>query len=684
MTALRLPIAGHRASLILAVLFFVVSISLYSPLQIWVLILSGCAALVRVALYLGWYNHAPSSRTVNLLALLSGVTLAWFSQELGLLLSMINLLVMACSLKLMLMSRKKDFLQMFASSLFLIGCGFIFSQSMSATAFYLAMQVGLLVALASLFSPGMPLLRQLKKLATMSLQALPIAVVLFLILPQLPPLWKMPTAKNTTTGLSDTVTPGDIASLSQSDELAFNATFENSLPAAQDRYWRAITMEHFDGKSWSVSDTRRKIRAQYKFAGQEFTPDTTGPYYDYQVIAEATGKSWLYGIDVAVAHTQPSRDYIWQSADYQLIASQPLMSKRAYRLRSFPRMPLNQTLLNMDTRLNLQLPGSGNPATREWAAELREQYPDDRVFIRQVLNFFVEQEFRYTLNPDPMPLNPVDTFLFERQAGFCTHYASAMAYVLRLGGIPARLVTGYHGGEALKDNVLSVRQYDAHAWIEAMLGEQGWVRFDPTSVVSPARVSFGLQQALEESGESLSESPFSGLYSLPMMESLRLFMANADYLWSRWVLGFDAESRENLLERILGEVTVWRLTLFFLSVLAGIAIILGFYFLPRWQANDISAHRKLTNRAEKALVRYTGMAREQRSLREYEKAVAPYLSKDASAALHRIVSGFEALEYAPDNRTQTVLSDMALALKSLRNSLSGKHGAIHTSSHPGQ
>ncbi|WP_218309442.1 transglutaminaseTgpA domain-containing protein [Alteromonas antoniana] len=675
MTAPRLPIAGHRASLILAMLFFIVSLSLYSPLQIWVLILSGCAALVRVALYLGWYNHAPSSRTVNLLALLCGVTLAWFSLDLGLLLSMINLLVMACSLKLMLMTRKKDFLQMFASSLFLIGCGFIFSQSMSATAFYLAMQVGLLVALASLFSPGMPLLRQLRKLGVMSLQALPIAIVLFLILPQLPPLWKMPTAKSATTGLSDTVTPGDIASLSQSDELAFNATFESALPAAQDRYWRAITMEHFDGKSWSVSDTRREIRAQYKLFGQEFTPQTTGPFYDYQVIAEATGKSWLYGIDVAVAHTQASRDYIWQSSDYQLIASQPLMSKRAYRLRSFPRTPLNQTLLNMDTRLNLQLPGSGNPATREWAAELRKQYPDDRAFIRQVMNFFVEQEFRYTLNPDPMPLNPVDTFLFDRQAGFCTHYASAMAYVLRLAGIPARLVTGYHGGEELKDNVLSVRQYDAHAWIEAMLGEQGWVRFDPTSIVSPARVSFGLQQALEESGESLSESPFSGLYSLPMMDSLRLFMANADYLWSRWVLGFDAASRENLLERILGEITLWRLTVFFLSVVAGIALILALYFLPRWQANDTTTHRKLVNRAEKVLVRHTGMARNARSLREYEKALAPHMPNEATVALHQIISGFETLEYAPGRRAHSVSDEMKTALKTLRRSLSGKDGA---------
>lgn len=681
MTALRLPIAGHRASLILAIVFFVVSLSLFTPLQIWVLILSGCAALVRVALYLGWYNHAPSSRTVNLLALLSGVTLAWFSLDLGLLLSMINLLVMACSLKLMLMTRKKDFLQMFASSLFLIGCGFIFSQSMGATAFYLATQVGLLVALASLFSPGMPLLRQLKKLAVMSVQALPIAVVMFLILPQLPPLWKMPTSKSATTGLSDTVTPGDIASLSQSDELAFNATFENRLPAAQDRYWRAITMEHFDGKSWSVSDTRRKIRAQYKLFGQEFTPDTTGPFYDYQVIAEATGKSWLYGIDVAVAYTQASRDYIWQSADYQLIASQPLMSKRAYRLRSYPRTPLNQTLLNMDSRLNLQLPDRGNPATAEWVADLRQQYPDDRAFIRQVMNYFVQQGFRYTLNPDPMPVNPVDTFLFEKQAGFCTHYASAMAYVLRLAGIPARLVTGYHGGEALKDNVLSVRQYDAHAWIEAMLGEQGWVRFDPTSVVSPARVSFGLQQALEESGESLSESPFSGMYSLPMMDSLRLFMANADYLWSRWVLGFDAESRENLLERLLGELTLWRLTVFFLSVVAGIALILALYFLPRWQAESPSAHRKLINRAEKALTRYTGESRAQRSLREYQHAVSSYLNADGATALAQLVRGFEKLEYAEAIDSQTTINEMKAALKRLLRALSAsKPSAEQTAS----
>ncbi|QJR79681.1 DUF3488 domain-containing transglutaminase family protein [Alteromonas pelagimontana] len=671
MTAGRLPIAGHRASLIIALFFAAVSLGLFSSLMLWVLLLMLCAVMVRISLYIGKYRHAPKSLTVNLLAVLCAITLAWFTPQLGLLLAMVNLLVMACALKLMLLTRRRDFLHLFGCGLFLIGCGYIFNQSVFSAAFHLLLLLVCLVALSAVYAPGQALPRQIRSLTVVSVQAIPIALLLFLIIPQLPPLWKMPTGSSTTSGLTEKVTPGDIAKLTLSTDLVFNATFTGAVPDKNERYWRAITLEHFDGKSWQVSELRKQTRKQYQSSGAEFSPEVVGAAYHYQVIAEPTGETWLYAIDVALANNFSSRDYIWQSADYQLIASQPLRSKWAYDVSSYPATPLNQSLLSVDRRINLQLPQSGNPRTAQWVKQLRQTFSDDSRFINAIMAHFAQPVFRYTLTPTPMPLNPVDAFLFDHQAGFCSHYASAMAYALRLAGIPARMVTGYQGGETLAANVLSVHQYDAHAWVEAMLGEQGWVRFDPTSVVAPARLQFGLQEAIEESGELLDNNPFSGLRQLPVLANLRHLFANMDYLWSRWVLGFNANMQQNLLTLILGKITPLRLTVLFLAIMAVIAGLLALYFLPKWRRNPPPEHFAIYHKGVTLVARFSGIPRMHLAPRQYMEKVRPCLPLPAAMQFSSLTQKFEIIEYHPatGDRVSKEMIRMKVTLRLLKKSL---------------
>lgn len=635
----RLPIAGHKASMTIAVLFALITLSLTAPVMLWVMLLAGCAVIVRIALYLGWYHSAPSVRTINLLAVLCAIALAWFGMSLGLLLSMVNLLVMACALKLMIMTKRTDFLQLFTAMLFLIGCGFIFAQSIAALTMYLVLLGLALLALLSAFAPSMVLARQLRLLGIMFVQAAPIAILLFLIMPQLPPLWKMPTSKSTATGLSEQVTPGDIASLSQSSELAFTVSFEDTLPAARDRYWRALTLEAFDGKTWSVSQIRRDMRRQQQRHGNEFSPAVGGESLSYQVIAEATGQKWLYGIDVALPQRNVDDRFIWLGHDYQLIGREPLMSKRAYRLTSYPDALLGSPQPRFDSNLNLRTSKAGNPRTRDFAADLRQRYPNDRDYTQAIMQRFNSPAYRYTLEPDPMQTDPVDMFLFEKQAGFCSHYASAMAYLLRLGDIPARMVTGYHGGEEISPNVFTVRQYDAHAWVEAWLGDQGWVRFDPTSVVAPARLEFGLQRALEESGETLEGSAFDGLYQADGFQEIRRFFANLDYLWSRWILGFDATAQRDLFKKLLGELSAMKLAILFLSVVALIAVLLAFYFLPAWRRDRLPEHQRLYLKGVDAVAAYSGIPRQTQPPQRYYESVQQLLP---NAARHN----FKKLSYA--------------------------------------
>ena len=117
-----------------------------------------------------------------------------------------------------------------------------------------------------------------------------------------------------------------------------------------------------------------------------------------------------------------------------------------------------------------------------------------------MLNFFAQGGFEYTLTPQRLGRDSIDELLFSTRQGFCGHYASAFVDLMRAGGVPARVVTGYQGGEWNPiGHYLTVRQSDAHAWAEVWLPERGWLRADPTAVVAPQRLSREML-AFEDSG----------------------------------------------------------------------------------------------------------------------------------------------------------------------------------------
>jgi transglutaminase-like putative cysteine protease len=587
------------ALLLLAAVLVLVSFSLFSSILTWILLLVACGAVIRGAIYYNYYKHLPSIRTLNLLAVLSILGLIYSALNAGLLFGMVNLLILACALKLMQMRSQKDVYQLVISLLFLIGCGFIFNQSIGFSLFYGLMCLALLLSLACYHAPSNTMRKQLKTISILSLQALPIGVLMFLVLPQLSPLWHTPKAKGAQTGLSEQITPGDIAALSQSSELAFRATFEDTPPIARQRYWRAIVMEDFDGKTWKVHPYRQKVREYQLETKQQFEPKLTGPFFNYEVIAEPTYQPWLFALDIAVpANAQSSRN-IMQSSDFLLFNRQPVVSKYQYAVRSYPEALASQTLTTADKQINLSLPKKGNKRTQEWVNKLRAQHQDNTKFVEAVLSHFIDNPFVYTLRPDVMLVDPVDRFLFDKQAGFCSHYASALAYSLRLGGIPARIVTGYQGGELVentgKSPYLSIYQYDAHAWVETWGDNSGWQRIDPTALVSPDRIEFGLQQAMQEEGSFLADSPFAlaRLTNIAWLNNIRLFLADIDYNWSRWVLGFNSDKQRDLFKSILGKLTPERLSILGVGIVLSIALLLSLFFLPHWLQNRLVTTQRL-------------------------------------------------------------------------------------------
>ncbi|MDP2537167.1 transglutaminase family protein [Alteromonas stellipolaris] len=639
---------SNKANMLLATCFMVLTLSLLTPLLTWVVLLAICAVIMQSALYFRWQEYNPSSRTVNLLAVLSLIALGWFGLSIGLLNSMINLLVIACSLKLMLLSRTKDFLQLFCSCIFLVGCGFIFALGIEAWVGYVAVIVLLFTALSLVYAPARSFRVSMRKSAIILLQALPLAALLFVVMPQLPPLWQMPTSKSNETGLSDSVTPGDIASLARSSDLAFTATFEQSPPLAEQRYWRAMTMEAFDGKTWTISPRRKQAEAQLKTMGRSLAaPSPNGsltPSENYQLIVEPSNQRWLYSLDVSAENTDLDNPEMWRQFNYALRAARPIVGKRAFYLSYFPDTPLVSEIYDFDYQLNIQYPIDTNLRTQAWVKQLTANAKSEQSIAEDILRHFKTGGFSYTLQPNAMPNSPIDTFMFEAKAGFCAHYASAMVFALRVAGIPARMVTGYQGGELLSDNVIQVRQYDAHAWVEALI-DGVWVSYDPTSVVAPSRITFGLEQALADFNETRSEGMFKDLGSAELFLSIRGWFRQLDYQWSRLVLGFDNQTQTDLLKKLLGDLTSQKMTLFFLSVLGIVSIFLLVLFFPVRRRSTLPKHQRIYLNAVELVSNFTEIARKNKGSTAYFKQVKPFLPVHAASLFGTLTQDFEHAQY---------------------------------------
>ncbi len=209
---------------------------------------------------------------------------------------------------------------------------------------------------------------------------------------------------------------------------------------------------------------------------------------------------------------------------------------------------------------NLQLPEGGtntNPRTQSLAHDLRRAHPDDAGYIDAVLGIFNKDFFYYTLAPPLLGNNPVDGFLFDTRRGFCEHYASAFVTLLRAAGIPARVVTGYQGGTINPNgDYLIVRQSDAHAWAEALVGGQ-WRRFDPTAAIAPSRIQMGLGGAVPAS----DPIPMLARLDDSFLKSFQLSWDAINHDWRRNVVGFNFDRQRALWrEWKLNVLAPWQIT----------------------------------------------------------------------------------------------------------------------------
>ena len=550
-----------------------------SHLPGWILFSSFLALLWRIQVFRGVWAYP--NRWVKTLLVLMSVTglVVGYGRLLGLE-PMVALLVIAFSLKLLEMYKRQDALLVIYLAYFVAASLVLFNQSMLMALYILLTFVVITTGLMGLNQSAghrYPL-RSLKRSSSLVLQALPIMLVLFLVMPRLGALWSVPSPQSQAkTGISDSMSPGSINRLAQSGELAFRASFQGEVPANSALYWRGLVFSHFDGRTWSQGPKKSLFNSAAYWRGNK-QPDwlnrlqisdkaasSEARSISYEIIQEPTRQPWLYALATPESRTAS----VGLSRYFYLLRDRPLHSKFQYQVTSYLDYSIDkQGLSSWQYQQETRLPEGYNPQIVDLAKRWRAQAATEQVFIQRVMDWY-HDEFTYTLQPPLLGKHSVDEFMLTTQRGFCEHFASSFVVMMRAAGIPARVVTGYQGGEVNPlQNYLMVYQYDAHAWTEVWLEGQGWVRMDPTAAVAPQRIERSAGELYQDQQGFLSDSAMSlvRFSNIALLNQLRLRLDMLDYAWHRWVLSYDDELQTNIFNRFLGGTDPLRVALLLFSV----------------------------------------------------------------------------------------------------------------------
>jgi len=459
-------------------------------------------------------------------------------------------LILLSFLKLFEIRNRRDFYIVVYLNYFLIASNFFHTQS-PWVAIYVVLIVVYLTSLLILFNDrlGSILWQQRLRIASrIILQAIPLMLVLFVLFPRIPgPLWGLPKdATTAVTGLSEDMSPGSMSSLIKSDEIAFRVRFQGDTPAHNAMYWRGPVLSQYDGQTWTAGYTSKQAIPNLRRS------DVDTGLITYTVTMEPHQRNWLFALEYPV-DLQGSSYRL--TREMQLLNSKKITSIFQYTLLS-DQQAINDGLFVQERERNLQIPKEVNPQTvalaRTWLQE-SDGFAED--IVKRALVYIRNQPFVYTLNPPILGKNAMDDFLFDTRRGFCEHYSSAFVLLMRAAGIPARVVTGYQGGDQNPlDNYTIVRQSNAHAWAEVWLDEQGWVRVDPTAAVSPDRIESGIQDAVAER----DQLPAILISDNALLRQARYQWDSFNNKWNEWIVGFDEKRQKQLFQQLGIQQADWQ------------------------------------------------------------------------------------------------------------------------------
>ncbi len=552
---------------------------------------------------------------------------------------------------------QRDLIILFNFALFVSASSFLYSQSMWMTVLVILCLISCLIGLyriqksafadyTSRHSSSQDAKHDLKNVGKFIAYALPFFLLLFLFFPRLPPLWHVPIpdAKGVT-GMSDTMSPGDIAELSQSSALAFRIVGNmQQLPPRSKLYWRAMVLDQYDGRTWTSNFSN-----QQSVQAAQLQPEQID--FQYQYIAADPRIQWIMALEKSVPNQQ---GYILRR-DWSIVPQrqngriQPITLQWVGESVHIQKNDAqSERYRRFIQRLNVQVQTQSDPKAQQFALQMfaQSQQQPER-YVQNVLQWYRNNDFSYTLKPGTLGQNRVDEFLFQSKQGFCEHYASSFALLMRYVGIPARVVVGYQGGElALDGQSWEVRQQDAHAWTEVLLNQQ-WVRIDPTAIIAPQRIDDGMQNLLADDRAVLGTDTQMWQYQHSnFIRSLRVWSDYASYQWQSKVVGYDAESQRRWFGR-LGLYSNYALVAVLVS--STLIVLAGYFGWIFWKK------RQQGSRVHRALDKFSKRLPAQLQKQDAEtvsvwmQRLAAQVDENEQEAFKRLGACYQQYTYAPEH-----------------------------------
>lgn len=421
--------------------------------------------------------------------------------------------------------------------------------------------------------------------------ATPFFILLFIFFPRLPPIWAIPIQNDrATTGISDTMSPGDIAQLSQSSALAFRVIADMyQFPNRQQLYWRALVLDQYDGRTWTSSFFNQQLK----------TASSASRYVDYKYLPADEQSNWIMGLEYSI----PQERYLQLYQDDSIRPSKLIKRNQPIQMQWLGRTTSEPIVLSTKQfELNTQYYKTQDQEAQQLAHQLFEQSQNQpEEYIQTVLNWYRKNGFVYTLTPGTLGGDRIDQFLFSSRKGFCEHYASSFVMLMRFVGIPARVVTGYQGGQlAIDGQSWEVRQLDAHAWSEVYIDGK-WKRIDPTAMIAPQRIDTGMQDYLAQDQTVWGDERAQGwrLQQFKFLKNVRIWSDYLSYQWQSKVVGYDAEKQKSWLSRLGLDSTYGYVIILIVGIGGVLLFYVGFYW---WrQRQQLALYQRLIFQFQKQL-----------------------------------------------------------------------------------
>ena len=479
----------------------------------------------------------------------------------------VAMLALLLAFKLLEMHARRDLFVVLFLSFFLLLTNFFYSQTILTGVTMVATIVVLLTAQITFqYTGAVPSLgRRLRMAAKLAALAAPLAALLFIGFPRIQgPLWGLPgDARGPRSGISDSMAPGTMTDLALSEDVAFRVRFLDPAPPQERLYWRGVVLSHYDGRTWTrIGGT--PFRRNGAVVSDGLTLRLGGRAIRHEITLEPTQQRYLFTLELTKPDFTLPAQRVAASDELESYTLRPLQERVRYSAVAHTDYSVQDDLDPGLTGKWLQLPPGFNPQTRALGLRLRvlasRQSGSATAIVDAALRLLRQQRFQYTLQPPLLGRDGVDDFLFRTRQGFCEHFAGSFVFLMRAAGVPARVVTGYQGGERNPlDGYVTVRQSDAHAWAEVWLPGHGWRRVDPTAAAAPERISQGLARALPQ------PAPF-GLTGLIAMQNdkdswlsrLRFGVNAANNAWNQWVLDYNPERQQNFLAELWQAIGNWR------------------------------------------------------------------------------------------------------------------------------